>query len=242
VLVDARNNILYVSNINGKPDGKDGNGFISQVTPDGKIKKLEWAKGLDAPKGLGLFKNILYAADISRVVLIDVPSGKILQAVDIEGAQFLNDITVDEKGNVYISDTATGKIHKLANGKAKAEVFFESTEFKGINGLLALKEALYVADFGSGSFYKLTWDKKLTKVGETTQGSDGIVQIAKDEYLVSSWHGEIYTINASGKAQKLLDTKEQKINCADICYNAKTKILYVPTFFANTVTAYTVSK
>jgi outer membrane protein assembly factor BamB len=240
VLFDTKNNVLYVSNINGKSDGKDGNGFISQVAPDGKIKNLEWVKGLDAPKGLGLFKNTLYVADLTRVVLIDISTGKIQQAIDIEGAQFLNDVTVDAKGNVYISDSATGKIHKLANNKA--ELFFESKEFGRINGLLALKDALCVADFGNGSFYNLTWDKKLTKIGETAQGADGIVTTGKDEFLVSSWHGEVYTFNASGKAQKILDTKEQKISAADIEYDAKTKILYVPTFFANTVTAYTFSK
>lgn len=241
VLLDAKNNVLYVSNINGKSDGKDGNGFISQVTPDGKIKNLEWVKGLDAPKGLGLFKNTLYVADLTRVVLIDILTGKIVQAIDIEGAQFLNDVTVDAKGNVYISDSATGRIHKVANNKA--ELFFESKDLVRVNGVLALKDALYVADAGNGSFYKLSWnDKKLTKIGETAPGADGIVLTGKDEYIVSSWHGEIYTINASGQAQKLLSTKEQKINSADVDYDAKTKILYVPTFFANTVTAYTFSK
>jgi hypothetical protein len=40
----------------------------------------------------------------------------------------------------------------------------------------------------------------------------------------------------------LIDTKEEKINAADIEYDAKTKTLYVPTFFANGVSAYTFSK
>lgn len=240
VLADMKNNILYVSNINGKPDAKDGNGFISRLTPDGKIKNLEWVKGLDAPKGMGLFKNTLYVADLTRVVSIDVTTGKIVKASDIDGAQFLNDVTVDEKGNVYISDSSTGKIHKLANNKA--EVFFESPDFKRINGLLALKEGLTVADAGNGSFYKLSWDKKLTKVGETAQGADGIVKTGKDEYIVSSWDGEVYTLDAAGKATKVLDTKDQKVNSADIDYDPKTMTVFVPTFFANTVTAYTFSK
>jgi hypothetical protein len=36
----------------------------------------------------------------------------------------------------------------------------------------------------------------------------------------------------------LLDTHEQKINSADISYNSKQRIVYVPTFFNNTVVAY----
>ncbi len=70
----------------------------------------------------------LYVADISRVVVIDVASGRITAKVEIEGAKFLNDITVDKKGTVYVSDTGTGKIYTLKNNKA--ELYFESTEFK----------------------------------------------------------------------------------------------------------------
>ncbi len=62
----------YVSNVAGKPTDKDGNGFISKVSlADGKIIALEWAKGLDAPKGLALAGGKLYASDIDKLVEID---------------------------------------------------------------------------------------------------------------------------------------------------------------------------
>src|SRR5688572_19671463 len=67
VFVDAKNNVLYVANIDGKPDGKDGKGFISILTPDGKVKKRDWVTGLDAPKGMGVYKNNLYVTDITNV-------------------------------------------------------------------------------------------------------------------------------------------------------------------------------
>jgi hypothetical protein len=35
-----------------------------------------------------------------------------------------------------------------------------------------------------------------------------------------------------------MDTREQKRNVADIGYDAGQRIIYVPTFFANTVVAY----
>jgi len=53
VLLDEGRNILYISNINGQPTDKDGNGFISKVTLDGKIENLKWVEGFDAPKVLG---------------------------------------------------------------------------------------------------------------------------------------------------------------------------------------------
>jgi sugar lactone lactonase YvrE len=241
VLLDSKNNLLYIANIDGKPDSVDGNGFISQVSTDGKIKNLKWVTGLDAPKGMGLFKSTLYVADIHRVAVIDIATGKITQSVEIAGSAFLNDITLDDKGNVYVSDTGTGKIHKVANGKA--ELFFESAaDIKSPNGLLALKDGLYIADFGTGAFHKLGWDKKLTKIGVIVPGSDGIVQVDKDKFLVSSWYGEVHTITTAGVVEKLLDTKEQKLNAADVDYDAKTRTLYIPTFFANTVAAYSLAK
>lgn len=241
VLFDANNKVLYVSNIDGAPDGKDGKGFISKVSPAGKIIKLEWVSGLDAPKGMGLFKNNLYVADLARVVVIDITTGKITSTIEIEGAQFLNDVTVDAKGNVYVSDSNTAKIHKVSNNKA--ELYFESKELVGPNGLLALKEGLYVANFGNGTFYKLSWDKKITKISDVApNGSDGIVITGKDEFIISCWGGEIYVVNAAGKSTKLLDTQEQKINAADVDFDPKTNTLYVPTFFANSVMAYTLNR
>jgi sugar lactone lactonase YvrE len=240
VYFDSKSNVLFVSNINGKSNEKDGNGFISKVSPDGKIINLQWASGLDAPKGMGMFKNSLYVADLSRVVIIDLSNGKISKTIDIEGAQFLNDITIDSKGNVYVSDSATGKIHKLNNNTF--EVYFESTDFKRINGLLALKDGLYIADAGTGINYKLGTDKKLTKYTETAQGADGIVPVGTNEYIVSSWGGEVYYVDANAKSQKLLDTKEQKLNSADIDFDPKSKTIFVPTFFGNCVMAYQLKK
>jgi DNA-binding beta-propeller fold protein YncE len=240
VLLDSKNNVLYVSSIDGTPDNKDGNGFISQVTLDGKIKNLKWATGLDAPKGMGLFNNNLYVADISRLITIDIATGKITNKLDIEGAEFLNDVTVDKAGNVYVSDSNTGKIHVVKGGKA--EVYFESPEIKGVNGLLATGNGLYVVDFPTGANFKLSNDKKLTKFSSTAEGADGIVLVGNNEYLVSSWHGEVAYVNAKGEAKKLLDTRNEKLSAADIEYDPKTKTLFVPTFNANTVMAYTFSK
>lgn len=241
VLFDASKNILYVACIDGKPDGKDGVGSIAKVSPTGKIEKLNWVTGLDAPKGMGLYKNTLYVADITAVDVIDIATGKVTGKVEIEGAVFLNDITVDKKGNVYTSDTRTGKIYVLKNNKP--ELYFESKELQGVNGLLALPDgSLYVLDFATGFNYKLSADKKLTKFGETAQGADGVVWADKDGYLVSSWHGEVYYVNAQGQSQKLLDTKDQKVSAADIEFDPKSKTLYVPTFFSNSVVAYTLKK
>src|SRR5580692_10241735 len=66
VLYDADADRYLVSNINGKPDGKDNNGFIAVLAPDGTTTTPKWIEGgkdkvkLDAPKGLGIANGVLY--------------------------------------------------------------------------------------------------------------------------------------------------------------------------------------
>src|SRR5262245_61192901 len=45
VLFDADTGVYLVSNINGSPGGKDDNGFISQVDPNGTVITLKWIDG-----------------------------------------------------------------------------------------------------------------------------------------------------------------------------------------------------
>jgi len=37
----------------------------------------------------------------------------------VEGAVFLNDVTIDNMGVVYVSDMRTGKVHFVTDSKAK---------------------------------------------------------------------------------------------------------------------------
>ena len=113
VVFDKENNILYVSNMQGDPFSKDGNGFISKVDLDGNIVKLKWIEGLHAPKGLAISKGKLYVGDVDQLIEIDIKAGKISKKLDAAGASFLNDVTVDTYGNVYVSDTFTDTIYRL---------------------------------------------------------------------------------------------------------------------------------
>ena len=75
---NARSRILYVSNINGGPMDKDGNGFISKLSLNGKVIETHWVTGLNGPKGMVLHGGRLYVADIDRLVAIRVKTGRIV--------------------------------------------------------------------------------------------------------------------------------------------------------------------
>ncbi|HTQ64868.1 MAG TPA: hypothetical protein VMI12_08715 [Puia sp.] len=233
VLYDGTNKVLYTSNIGGAPDGKNGKGSIGKVGLDGKIIKVDWVKGLNGPKGLGQFKNALFAADIDEVVVIDIKSGKINHHIPVPGAQFLNDISVDTKGIVYVSDTKTGKVHRIENGTVTT--YAENIE--GANGVLAVGDDLYV--LGNGNLWKISKDHQRTKIADGMDAStDGIERVTGNEFIVSCWSGVIYYIHGDGSKQQMLDTRDQKINSADIGYDRNGRIVYVPTFFKNSIVAY----
>lgn len=241
VLIDPSRKVCYVSNIDGAAGEKDGKGFISKISPEGKILSLQWVTGLDAPKGMGLVGPHLYVADLFQVVVIDVAAGKIVRRIDVPGAKFLNDITVGKGNAVYVSDSGTGRIHVIRDNNAT--LYFESPLFQRINGLLAHPAGIYVADVGNGALYCLKEGKELVKISDVaTGGNDGIVPVGNQEFIVSCWPGEVYFVDAQGKSHPMLDTREQKLNCADVDYDPTRKWLYIPTFFGNRVMTYTFQK
>ena len=128
VRYDSTADVFYVSNINGSPDAKDGNGFISRMKPDGTIDSLQLIAGgrggvtLNAPKGLALVGDTLWVADIDAVRAFNVRTGAPVATVDLSSfhAYFLNDICVGGDGALYITDsglrTKNGAMEHVAGG------------------------------------------------------------------------------------------------------------------------------
>jgi sugar lactone lactonase YvrE len=234
VCYDPGTNILYVSNINGKPTEKDGNGFLTRMSPDGTILKQVWVTGLNAPKGMGIYNGKLYVTDIDRVVEIDIAAGKISQVYKFSGAKFLNDIAIDSRGAVYVSDMSSSRIFKISGGES--EVWLDDTLITNPNGLY------------TESGYLVIGCKKIVKAGLTSRkmtewlggtGSiDGLEAIGDGRYLFSDWQGSVYLIDSDKRVEKILDTSPAGINAADIEYIPSRKLLLVPTFNDNRVVAY----
>jgi sugar lactone lactonase YvrE len=233
---DVKTERIYVSNIEGKGAwDKDGRGSISIITSSGKILSPYWVTGLHAPKGMGMFQDFLIVADIDSVVIIEPIRAQIVKKIYIEGAQALNDLTVDKRGNIYVSDSKTKKIHIIDGLKLDVSLYLDG--LKGPNGVLFVDRTLYYVD--AGGFYKVGKDKqKILIVDGLEGGADGIEQIDEENFLVSCWSGTIYHVNLKGEKKLLLDTRSTQTNAADIGYDKKKKIVYVPTFYKNSVMAY----
>jgi hypothetical protein len=233
VLFDSKANILYVSNVDGEPWAADDKGSIAKVSTAGKIIAAEWVKGLRAPKGLGQFGDRLYAADLDEVAVIDIGKAAIVDHIKIPGAKGLNDIAVSSDGTVYVSDSLTQKLYAIKNGQP--QTLLEG--LGGPNGVFTRDGALFLLD--NHALYQVEHERTLKKLADGFDGNaDGLERVNASDFLVTCWEGIVYYVPAQGTPQILLDTRKDKINSADIGYDPQRHMVFVPTFFKNTVVAY----
>lgn len=236
---DSVRDCIYVSNINGNPTAKDGNGFISKLNSQGEIITLKWVVGLNAPKGITISNQKLYLTDIDKIVIIDINQEKIIDFIYVEDAEFLNDITVDTSGNIYFTDSSKQKgiIYQLSTDK-KVSQWIESEDIVRPNGIFFDNGFILTGSYGDGKLFSINIEsKEIKQIFISKSGIDGLVKFNK-YYFLSDWFGKIYSLNMNGIYQELIDKKEQNINAADIALIRDIKLLLVSTFFDNRIFAY----
>ncbi len=248
-LPDPTGTFAYVSNINGNPTDKDGNGFIAKVSlKNGTILEPKWATGLDAPKGLALSDGQLFVSDIDRLVEIDTATGEIVASYKAPGAKFLNDVAADDRGHVYVSDSGTSTIWRLTDDRL--EKWLDGPELKYPNGLLVQGDKLIVAAWGPtdkdgtpapANLLEISIpDKTVRDLGDGSPigNLDGIEPFDATSYLVTDWMaGKLFRIFASGKAEEMLDLNQ---GSADIAWMPKERLLLIPMMKDDKLVAYRV--
>jgi sugar lactone lactonase YvrE len=247
-LLDTERNVLYVSNIAGEANGKDGVGFISKVSPDGKMQEAEWVEGLNAPKGLVMSGDKLYVSDIDQLVEIDITGGKVTNTWNAEGAQFLNDTAVDSAGRVFVSDMLTDSIYVLENGKLS--VWVNDAALLHPNGLRVDGDRLIVAAWGKDiqpDFSTkepgrlLAVDLKTKEIsaigsGEPVGNLDGLEPDGAGNWIATDWvGGALYRIHPDGTPDQLLDLNP---GSADLEFIESDKLVIIPMMMDGKVTAY----
>lgn len=248
-LPDTAAGVIYVSNVNGDPMGKDAKGYIAKVSLDGK-KVDKWVDGLKAPKGLAISNGHLFVGDVDELVEINIADGKIVAKHKAEGAGLLNDVAADGKGNVYVSDTGGGGVYKFSEGKIAK--WADDKVLAGANGLLVEGDNLIVNTWGvlTGKGFETSAlgrvvsialaDKKITEIdgGKPVGNLDGFVSLGGGNYIISDWMaGKIFKFATGGKTEPIIDLGQGN---ADIGYDPATKIMYVPQMMKGTLHAISV--
>lgn len=250
VRYDAELDVYYVSNINGNPSQKDGNGFIARVRADSTGVMTMLAEGgkngvtLNAPKGMALHGDTLFVADIDAVRMFDRKTGAPLGSVELasQKATFLNDVAVGPDG-IYITDTGikfddkgamshpgTNMIFRLAGGKAT--VVARGDSLMNPNGLTwdASGKRFLLAPFGGPNMQ--SWapgDKFPATVAAGPGGYDGIEMLANGTVLISSWTDS--TVSYMPQGHPMIMPLVKNVSApADIGVDTRRNVLAVPRF------------
>ena len=249
VLAHPTKDRIYVSNINGAPAEKNGKGYISLVSGQGKMIKQHWVTGLDAPKGMGQYGDFLYVADMQTLHIIHQQTGQLLHSINHPDSVMLNDIAIDSAGNVYISDLLGGGIYRYEPAKKQTlSQWISPKHLPHPNGLFynSATQKLLLATWGEGlqedfSTQKLGGlyhidlsNKSITpyKNAQAFGNLDGITHMGK-QWIVNDWMtGDVFSYsNASLK--KIFNAGK---HAADI--SSKGDLLYVPIMFEKRVDVY----
>ena len=234
IIYDSNNDVIYAGNMNEGTWRKDGDGYISILSKDGKMKVEKWITDLSNPKGMGLWEGKLFVADCDEVVEINISKGEITMRYKAETARTLNDIDINSEGKVFVSDSRRGDVYYVGDTSV---IFWVKIEGQGgINGLYALKDSLLV---GGDRITKVDYetgnqDPYIYGTGDI----DGIEWVGGNQYIVSDWNGIVRLVSPTSHPVILLNTKPDSINTADIEFIQKENILLIPTFFDNRVLAY----
>ena len=236
VAQDAKGDI-YVSEIG--EFNKDGDGKITRISIDGKLSTF--ASGMDDPKGLTFIGKSLYVTDKNRVLKVESDGKWTVFGSTMAFPQtpvFLNDITSDDAGNLYVSDSGNlksgGAIFKIAQNKKITLVLDENTpEILAPNGLWIIKNDLYEVDFSSGILYKINLkNKSISKIAEGFGGGDGLIR-SGNNFFVSDWkNGKIFKVQGS----KVSLYKDGFTAAADIALSYDNKSIMTPDMKAGSIT------
>jgi hypothetical protein len=254
-IYDAELQVWFVTNINGVPTDKDGNGFISRLTRDGAVDSLHFIQGgrdgvtLNGPKGQAITGDTLWVADIDAVRGFNKRTGAPVRSVEFgRRARFLNDIAVGPDGALYITDSGLlvvngqfehpgpDRIFKLAG--RTITILAEGDELERPNGIAwdAANNRFIMAGFGGNSVFAWAPDSTPRKfaVGPSTQ--DGVVLLPDGRVLVSSWADSSVHLVGDSSVQLITGVASP----ADIGVDAERKRVGIPLFNLNRVEFWTV--
>ncbi len=233
VFYDSVRNQIYVSNINGKPTEKDGNGFISLLNTDGTIKVLQWITGMDAPKGMAMEGDLLYVTDIDRIHVMDVNTAEIINTIDVPKATFLNDMVLISPSFFIVTDMLNNQL--LQFDGTNATVMLDGGLLTVPNGLTVKNGNLYVGTEENLLLF-IPEQNELEIFIQNTGPIDGLIPLSSDNFVISDWSGKITQVSKNSM-EILQNTTDEKIQAADLGYIPSKKWVLIPTFFDNRVIA-----
>ena len=173
---DPSGKAYFISNINGEPDSRDNNGFITRLDADGKITHLKFVQGgtadivLHAPKGMALIGPILYVVDLDQLKGFDKTTGKLVTTVSLsplsQAPVSLTDVAASSSGQLYLTDQAANSIYHVdPSANYRTALLLHDDKLAGPSGIAIHPKTnhLIIVSQEKGKILELSLDGQLTE-------------------------------------------------------------------------------
>jgi sugar lactone lactonase YvrE len=224
-----------------------GDGSIIQIDSTGE--KTYFKKGLSKLLGMIIYENVLYVVDNPKMIRgFDIKDGSLKLTVEINEATFLNDITVDDSGFLYVTCSNTATVFKINIDSQTYSIFAKTSP--GPNGIIydKTKNGLLVCYFvEKATIDEISLEDSTISTLVTTEFTnlDGIVLDCDGNFYISEWgpgsfesgytkQGKIYKYDNSFKKEPELVSNIHH-GPADIYFNNAKNELVIPSLLADTV-------
>lgn len=167
----------------------NGSGEILQRAQDGTLSVF--ASGISSgPHGLEIVGTSVFACDGSNLKEYSLSGGVLLNNVNL-GATFLNGITHDNNGNLFITDFSAKKIYRYTISSGQFNVYVTGLA-KSPNGIIFDEDdnRLVFVNWGANAPVMAVQlsDSTVSTLTATTLGNcDGIAMNCQNQFYVSSW-------------------------------------------------------
>ena len=212
LVYDRAGDVYLVSNMGpGDPAARDDNGYISRVSPDGKMLALKWIAGgangatLDAPKGLAIHGDTLAVADVGAVHYFDRKTGAPLGSETLPGL-VMNDLRYAPDGSIWITDTGPDRsktpidttkdmdaVWRIPRG-GRVQAAARGLELDRPDGIVLDGEGALVATFGSDKLERVgsgtsrnSWATVTILPGDSV---DGLRRGPDGSLIATSWQAQ----------------------------------------------------
>ena len=244
VRYDPGQDVYFVSNFNGPGGALDNNGFISQVSADGRVDQLRFIAGgvngvtLHAPRGMTIAGDTLWVADVDAVRAFDRRTGRPLATVSFAAVDvgFLNDVAAEPDRGLYVTDTGRNRIYRIAG--LTAGIALGDSALGAPNGITwdASRREMIVVPYGGGRalFAWTPGTSSLRTIGASATGGryDGVEVRTDGSVLVASQADSSIHLFREGTGTPLFKVAGRP---ADIAWDSQRNRVAIPYIARNRV-------
>lgn len=232
VRFDPDQEVYFISNFTGGGNDQDANGFITKTDAEGSIIEREFMTGTDdaplhAPRGMFIVDETLWAADVLGLHGFNRKTGTQTEFVDFSEFEigFLNDVSADANGVIYVTDTGNPRVYKVESGEATVYLDSLSNAPNGITLNPSNNEFVLAPWGGAQTFFSFNNNRELIEYGTLKGGFFDGLEFLNDKLLVASQQDSSIRVYDGESSSVLIKTPGRP---ADIGINTLQNHVAVP--------------